>query len=486
MRQIYFALISFLFVFSSKVFAYKVIGHIDKVSYSKGSYYIQGWACDMGVNKPIYVQVYYGAAGWSKGKYLKGDWAVRGNETAVNKACKTSSKKVAHRFHIPLTPHDVKRINGRKIYMHGVSKSKSPNYLLRNSGKFTVRVPKAPQRIKTIDMGFHQVWLQFFGLNDYRKKTHLDDRYTTKKVRQRLVNEAKSKGSRWIRTDVYRHPWNRQGAVDAIKDINKSGQKAMIALFQEDFDYTDRHKKNPLTGKLRFSKINVPKWKRNLESFLIDAKRKGLKIDAFEIGNELDWYDFNGDFSPNRVPYSWQIRLFFTRYAQVLKVSNEVISKYYPKSLIIGFGFSMCENFSNGKGCMDLNRTYRYLPGYLKSAVKSYVDGFAFHGYLWKGSTTSSAHKYVKDMGRLYQLFRKPIHVTEFGIANDVKNRDFLLDALLTSMKYTSTPIKTFMYSGSELPKGIPQSYINQWGPTQLKQNGKWDKAIRHFRRGYY
>ncbi|MBP6749311.1 MAG: hypothetical protein KA144_06695 [Xanthomonadaceae bacterium] len=112
-----------------------VRGVIDGVSNN----IIYGWACSYGSRTSVSVHVYLGGsagAGTMIGAYP----AANSSEPAVAAACGSSG--TAYRFAIPLSYSTRMAHNGKKIYIHAIHPTGgSPNWLINNSGVFSVPVP---------------------------------------------------------------------------------------------------------------------------------------------------------------------------------------------------------------------------------------------------------------------------------------------------------------------------------------------------------
>jgi hypothetical protein len=90
-------------------------------------------------------------------------------------------------------------------------------------------------------------------------------------------------------------------------------------------------------GSSQLSKMNLAKLSQRLR-FQFDAvKAANLTIDAFEIGNEVDWICFNGDVPDGHTPTEAEWMTAVRGYAHFLKTAVEVIHDphYFPNAKII-------------------------------------------------------------------------------------------------------------------------------------------------------
>jgi galactitol-specific phosphotransferase system IIB component len=95
-------------------------------------------------------------------------------------------------------------------------------------------------------------------------------------------------------------------------------------------------------GSSQISKMNLSKLAERLR-FQFDAvKAANLTIDAFEIGNDVDWICFNGDVPDGHAPTEQEFMTAVRGYAHFLKTAAEVIHDphYFPNAKIITFGMA--------------------------------------------------------------------------------------------------------------------------------------------------
>lgn len=114
--------------------ASKIIGNIDSVtSQTNGSVVIAGWACDKTIAASIDVHAYAVKAAGLSGAVLVGNSKANlASDAAISASCMTSG--IPHRFKIAVPIDTVRKYLGKKIYVHGISKSGGLNYTITNSG----------------------------------------------------------------------------------------------------------------------------------------------------------------------------------------------------------------------------------------------------------------------------------------------------------------------------------------------------------------
>jgi hypothetical protein len=90
-------------------------------------------------------------------------------------------------------------------------------------------------------------------------------------------------------------------------------------------------------GSSKLSQINLAKLAQRLRIQFDAVKAANLTIDAFEIGNEVDWICFNGDVPDGHTPTEAELTTAVRGYAHFLKVAAEVIRDphYFPNAKII-------------------------------------------------------------------------------------------------------------------------------------------------------
>jgi len=113
-----------------------VIGNVDGVTHDGNwNYFVEGWACSMGVDAPIDVHVYAGGPA-GNGAFAVGGRADLATDANVANACQ--AKGGGYRFRVPLDG-DARAIHGGKsIHVHGISPAGGPNPVIDNSGAHQV------------------------------------------------------------------------------------------------------------------------------------------------------------------------------------------------------------------------------------------------------------------------------------------------------------------------------------------------------------
>src|ERR1039458_2896880 len=179
-------------------------------------------------------------------------------------------------------------------------------------------------------------------------------------------------------------------------------------------------------GSSQLSKMNLAKLSQRLR-FQFDAvKTANLTIDAFEIGNEVDWICFNGDVPGGRVPTEQEFMTAVRGYAHFLKTAAEIIRDphYFPNAKIITFGIAHGSDrwdkpphhFSNPARMVALLRN---LDGfnYLDNAIY-HVDGYGTHIYPNPDNLEQSVTELIRQDAAILAP-DKPFWITEWGLPSD-------------------------------------------------------------------
>ena len=247
--------------------------------------------------------------------------------------------------------------------------------------------------------------------------------------RQLVINTLAKIPAEWFR-DGIRGARSASDFAEILKSIQNQGKKILVIVHPWDYDYDDpknarvqggeefKNKCGWSSGALPLSKIDLDKFKARLETYLKEFKNKGVEVNAFEIGNELDWVCFNGDIPLNS--YDERYDFHARNYAKFLKAAVSVINKYYPQAKIVSFGAANIKRSQNVTGRLKQ-------PGKLLAALRNvdgknylkYLDGIGIHFY--RGDLSENNVKTIVEWG-IKTLFseagisNKPIWITEWGI----------------------------------------------------------------------
>ncbi len=176
----------------------------------------------------------------------------------------------------------------------------------------------------------------------------------------------------------------------------------------------------------QLSQINLAKLAQRLRTQFDAVKAANLTIDAFEIGNEVDWICFNGDVPDGHIPTAAEWMTAVRGYANFLKAAAEVIHdpRYFPNAKIITFGIAHGSDrwdrpphhFSNPARMVA---ALRNLDGfnYLDNAIY-HVDGYGTHIYPNPDNLEQSVTDLIRQDAAILGP-DKPFWITEWGLPSN-------------------------------------------------------------------
>ncbi len=244
--------------------------------------------------------------------------------------------------------------------------------------------------------------------------------------RSSVISGSAQLGSRWFRDGFAFSPSPRE-YVDIVRKVKQNGMKMLTVILPSPVDFDSA---NPYVnagdvfrnlcghpyGALPLSRINLEKFKTRLQIHFDAVRAAGLKVDAFEVGNELDWTCFNADVPFGRQASAADLTSIITAYAQFLKTAVEVIRnpRYFPTAKIITFGLgNLPSSFAPGYHLEDpaaLVARLRNLGGvnYLQS-----VSGYGVHIYPDARNAANEGRQVLNK--NLRSLKDKALWITEWG-----------------------------------------------------------------------
>jgi O-glycosyl hydrolase len=170
----------------------------------------------------------------------------------------------------------------------------------------------------------------------------------------------------------------------------------------------------------------LAKLAQRVRTQLDAVKAAHLTIDAFEIGNEVDWICFNGDVPDGHTPTEAEWMTAIRAYAHFLKAAAEVIRDphCFPNAKIITFGIAHssdrwdkpAHHFSNPSRMVALLRN---LDGfnYLDNAIY-HVDGYGTHIYPDPDNLEQSVTDLIRQDAAILGP-DKPFWITEWGLPSN-------------------------------------------------------------------
>ena len=244
-------------------------------------------------------------------------------------------------------------------------------------------------------------------------------------------------GVRWFRDAFAYPPDDTAKFVDVVRQAKQAGLKMLVVIIQSPSDYDSAAVATPNAGpafdklcgwpqgSLKLSQINAGKFKDRLRGLLGALQAANLAVDAFEIGNEVDWVCFNGDVPFGREPGPADILTAARGYARFLQAAAEVIRERLPAAKIVTFGMAHTDDAWDKPPPHHLPNpaafvaSLRNLDGvnYLSNA-RYKIDGYGSHIYTERDNIRRGVAALLKsDTDALGTDL--PIWITEFGYRTD-------------------------------------------------------------------
>lgn len=279
---------------------------------------------------------------------------------------------------------------------------------------------------------------------------------------EKLIRDIGKTGSKWLRTNFRSSAEAAYFASLALQG-NQNRMSLVATILQEPEDYIipEYGPSNPACGwnggALKFSKLDLEKYKSRLNSYLKALDKKGVSIAAFEIGNELDWNCFNGDIAidnQNELNSSNSTLLpFIDKYAKVLEASSKMIRSYprFSKSKILTFGAANCSLFTQRSCLLDPHNILQKLRSYNGvDYIKKYADAAAIHLYPNPNGVEPFSEelevikKYALALGD-----NKPVWITETGFefTDGINNHSDLYNRFLMALNTANSVSHVFIYT---------------------------------------
>ena len=258
-----------------------------------------------------------------------------------------------------------------------------------------------------------------------------------------VIAGIRKTGVGWFR-DAFAYPVNRTADfVGVVRQAKQAGLKMLVVVMQSPDDYNGTavaDNAGPAfqklcgwpSGSLKLSQINLDKFKERLRGLLTAAKAARLEIDAFEIGNEVDWTCFNGDVPFGRDASAEDVLTAARGYARFLEAAAETIrdKRYFPNAKIITFGMAHIDDAWDPPPRRHLPKPAAFVASLRNLDGKNYlsnaryrVDGYGSHMYSDANDIAQSVSKVLAaDIEALGTDL--PIWITEFGFrARQFPNR---------------------------------------------------------------
>jgi hypothetical protein len=216
--------------------------------------------------------------------------------------------------------------------------------------------------------------------------------------------------------------------VNSVLAANQAGMRVIAVIFPEGDDYDNAAESTAYAGNatftatcgynsgaLKLSQIDVWLFTQRFTRHLEALQAAGAQVDAFEIGNELDWGCFNGDIPIGQAgTTASSLTTFSSKYALLLQAARSVVDVYYPNSALLSFGAANCYLFNDSFCVQDPQNLLAGLQNISGTNYLELVDGFGEHLYPPSISDTSATLTALQRMSAALGN-SKPYWVTEWG-----------------------------------------------------------------------
>jgi hypothetical protein len=302
-------------------------------------------------------------------------------------------------------------------------------------------------------------------------------------TQRRLLDELQAAGVRTIRVPLIA-PYGK--SIAFIRRASDRGISLVLLIMTSDSravrpGTVARDGRGMTWRMLPLSGIDPQLFAANLRRRLAMLARSRVKIAAFELGNEINWTPFNGDFplpGAGRMlsladlqseAEGRRIAAGFDVYLQLLSGLRGIVegSARYRGTPIVSAGLADVRPAwlrRRGMDAVSLSATLRYLRAH---GLDRLVDGYGIHAYPAGGAPASAARRLRATLAKCTSLpAGKPCWVTEWGFRSDPGNcedsgrRPELVTATLNEFEHYAGlgKLKAAIYyawSGDADPYGI-------------------------------
>jgi hypothetical protein len=312
------------------------------------------------------------------------------------------------------------------------------------------------------------------------------------------TNDTASISHRWIRVHLRstRPGQELENVITIMRRANLRGMKVLVNVVQnvEDFDERSEFMVD-LSGTsleclrskrvARFSQTSSEKFRARMVRMLKALSDHKLRVDAFEISNELDWGAFNGDLvnREGTAPTLSVMQQTVSKYAEIFKIAHSLIRNdaTFTRAKLITFGFANPDRayLTRPRSAGGLGIDRQKLPIIPAECFFGELQGlpYSFNGevqqplnkenILTKFADGIGLHVYAEDPGAVMQSFAdivrpsgKPLWITEWGyLKNEAHRKDDtrrakINDFIRKANEMKAPPVETLFY----------YSYNDNWG----------------------
>ena len=253
-------------------------------------------------------------------------------------------------------------------------------------------------------------------------------------ARQNAIDAMAAAGVRSVRVDLLPP---HDATVDALDRLAQRGIRAALVISLAApalvaADATPRPGRGVIHTVAALSQLNPQHFRTAFGAILAAIERRGIRLAAFELGNEINWAAFNGDLAllaPGGAPHPAAPKIAalarpeiyregLRRYVATLRVLRDLrdasmVNRATPivsaglAEMPVTFAAAVGAEFVDGTETLDVLRQF---------GLDEAVDGYGVHAYPERDSDAAGR---ARDFDRLTALCRraKPCWITEWGIA---------------------------------------------------------------------
>ena len=204
-------------------------------------------------------------------------------------------------------------------------------------------------------------------------------------VQEKTMQGIAALGATWFRDGIGGDdPEATDGLVNEVRLAKKYNLKFLAVVSRRISDYPEGYRPANAGPEFRqlcgwgqgaapYSEVDLARFSRRFQAQLTAVKSRGLTIDAFEIGNEVNLMCFNGDVPNGHAASPEEYQRLLRGYARFLKTAATIIrdKRNFPGAKIITFGIA------HGGSTANPNPHFIADPARIIADLKN-LDGFNY------------------------------------------------------------------------------------------------------------
>jgi hypothetical protein len=289
-----------------------------------------------------------------------------------------------------------------------------------------------------------------------------------------IVDDLHQHGVKAVRLTLV-EPW--PVTADTIAYANARGIDVLlnVPLSLASF-YAPGERRRPGNGPIRevhrLSRLNIETYELFMGRFLDALEQRGARLAGIEIGNEINWADFNGDLPllrPGRVFSTVEevqtaapdVLTGFAIYAHAVAATRRQTARREPFTTVPLIGAGMIDARSpfvirSGGSALSAELTARLIKD---SGATADLDGVAIHLYPEADPHPERAGRHIGEAigyGKRFCVeLAKPCHLTEWGFARlpgcgTAPDRARLFENFVAELRRTAAFRSAYLYDWDE------------------------------------